>query len=143
MPETQQHKQPTFKPNRNFPALGRRAPSFLGIVRSSCYRQLFSAASQHCGTNALLVQCPRMQSAESLFSKCLKAGEAATTPCWGFLHPQAFSDQIDPKSMKKIYNFFPSDHNNYFHKEVQMFNFSKRNFNKNKIKVTEEGSFFH
>lgn len=39
--------------------------------------------------------------------------------------------------------FFPSDHDNYFHKEVQMFNFSKRNFNKNKIKVTEEGSFFH
>lgn len=39
--------------------------------------------------------------------------------------------------------FFPSDHNNSFHEEVQMFNFSKRNFNKNKITVTEEGSFFH
>lgn len=49
-----------FKPKRNFPALGRRAPSLLGIVRSSCYRQLFNAASQHCETNALLVQCPRI-----------------------------------------------------------------------------------
>lgn len=65
-------------------------------------------------------------------------------PCVGaFFTPRPSLTKLIQTLWKKIYNFFSGDRNNYFHKEVQMFNFSKRNFNKNKIKVTEEGSFFH
>lgn len=91
----------------------------------------------------VLSRAPQIFPAGDSLAKCLKTHKAVT-PCQGFLYPQTFLDQTESNPKKKKVPPHPSDHNDYFHKDIQMFNFfSKRNFNKTKTKVTEEGSFFH
>lgn len=99
------------------------------------------------GTNTwfVLSRASQIFPAGDSLAKCLKTHKAVT-PCQGFLYPKTFLDQTESNPKEKEVPP-PLTVVTVMTLSIKtsrcLIFFSKRNFNKTKTKVTEEGSFFH